>query len=258
MHAVELEFEYSPEDFFEFEFSCEVDEGILTIDQGIVKFKFIGSESVASPALEAKIVELARREFLARQLLNHRQFEFGGCTFTSIDDDGNRKNHGFHSVDEKLSFREKMDFVIEDRDGNIIRDSKNERKEKEERFLNLVREASLKDRAVGELMEFYHSSVLDPRNEFHHLYQIRELLRERLGKDLGILKALGISKDKLSQFGNITNEYPVEQGRHQGKFSDLLREATQEELSEIREISKELIERFATYVIEQENDIQSQ
>jgi hypothetical protein len=59
---------------------------------------------------------------------------------------------------------------------------------------------------------------------------------------------LGVSKTKWSNFSRLSNDEPVSQGRHRGKFSREMRSATEPELVEARSFAKGLLLKFLRYL----------
>lgn len=157
-----------------------------------------------------------------------------------------------HSIFDFLSCI-KMDFRIE-RDGNIICDSRQERLDETRKYIELTRK-HIADPTLKAIMQSHHAAFNDPDNEFLHLYEIRDALINRFSSKKNALKKLKISDSEWSKLGDLANteNHPVKQSRHRGKFVGELREATMEELTEARRIAAAMIKSYLNYLEEQAN-----
>ena len=82
-----------------------------------------------------------------------------------------------------------------------------------------------------------------------HLFEIWETLKRKFGSDEeNTLTALKISENQRKTFGNIANDLPIRQGRHRGRHSGQLRDATKEELEKARKIAQLMIENYFAYL----------
>lgn len=76
------------------------------------------------------------------------------------------------------------------------------------------------DTLVGSLLNSYEAAINDPANELIHLYEIRDALVAKFGKEKAAKQTLGINKDQWDIIGRVANSEPLRQGRHRGKNAD--------------------------------------
>lgn len=98
----------------------------------------------------------------------------------------------------------------------------------------------------------FHTALRDAANEFIHLYDIREALKTFFGGDKETRDALGITKAEWNEFGKISNDEPIRQGRHRGKHYDVLRDATDDERLRARKFIRLLIGKYIGWLEVQE------
>ena len=65
---------------------------------------------------------------------------------------------------------------------------------------------------------------------------------------ISVLKEFGLSDANLKCLGRLTNEPTRRQSRHRGKSGGTLINATESELSEVREAAKTVIEAYLEYL----------
>ncbi len=98
------------------------------------------------------------------------------------------------------------------------------------------------------MLNSYHTAVADSNNELVHLYEIREGISAKFGSESAVRKLLNISSSQWSRLGQLCNNEPLKQGRHRGKTIGALRDASESELAEAREISRAMIEAYLQYL----------
>jgi hypothetical protein len=141
-----------------------------------------------------------------------------------------------------------VDFQLCDKHGNIIADSKRDRIERKKDFADLVSTFRPSDATLVSLLQSYDAAVRDPNNELVHLYEIRDALSVKCGGDEEARSALGISSADWSKLGRLCNKEPLRQGRHRGNISVALRDATESELAEARQIARGMIYAYLLYL----------
>jgi hypothetical protein len=94
------------------------------------------------------------------------------------------------------------------------------------------------------MIESFGKSIDDPANELVHLYEIRDAAADHFGGEIAARTKLGLSKASWSELGRLANDEPLNQGRHRGRQSELLRDATADELDTARRIARQVLEAF--------------
>lgn len=91
----------------------------------------------------------------------------------------------------------------------------------------------------------YSRAVADPKKELVHLYDVRDALSQHYRNGKSARKVLSISRDDWARLGYLANNAPIRQGRHAGEHHENLRNATDAELAEARNVVKQWITAFA-------------
>ena len=239
-----LEWSFSPADYFEAPISTTRADYEMTIYSGKTVARIEAATFDAKPSMRESLHESLRSRFLAVQLLMHRPFELAKPTTIRLHPDG-RRDISLELKGVQITVTGgTVDVRITDKDGNVVVDSKCDRIERKETLGELVAAHRASDSVLTALLKSYEAGVRDPNNELVHLYEIRDALAARSGGDREARVALGISATVWSRFGVLCNVEPVRQGRHRGKSGTALRDATEEELAEARNIARDMIEAY--------------
>ena len=150
-----------------------------------------------------------------------------------------------------------MDFILKDKDKNIITDTKQERIEKKRELADLA-ERFGKEPTVVALLNSYNNAIKDPKNELIHLYEIYDTLKSTFKSIQNARTTLNITKREWGRLGQLANDEPLKQGRHRGQNAGSLRDATNAELEEARKIARKMIHAYLLHLDEtnsrKEND----
>ena len=239
---VQLEWYFSPPDYFEAPISITRGDYEMTISSGKAVARIEAATFEAKPSLRESLHESLRSRFFAAQLLIHRPFELAKPTTTRLHPDGRRDIYLELEGAQITATGGTVDVRVTEKDGNIVVDSKRDRIERNESLGELIAAHRSNDLLITTLLKSYEAGVRDPSNELVHLYEIRDALAARFGGDREARDSLGISATVWSRFGVLCNVEPVRQGRHRGKGGTELRDATEGELAEARDIARDMIE----------------
>jgi hypothetical protein len=80
------------------------------------------------------------------------------------------------------------------------------------------------------------------------LYEIRDALSARFGKQKNAIKHLNIANKEWDIIGDLANHQPLEEGRHRGEFTGALRPAEKYELEMARKAVSNLVEKYLIYL----------
>jgi hypothetical protein len=243
-----LEWSFSPADYFEVPIEIRRDNYTLTVAHGKARATLDSAAYDRNPAIRRTLHEALNDRFLGVQLLNHRAYELSSSSMTRVHPDGRRDVFLEAEPGRIVVTGHPVDFQIRDKDGNIIADSKRDRIEKKKILADLVSTYRSSDRTLASLLRSHDAAVRDASNEFVHLHEIREALSLKFGGDKKARSALGISPSDWSRFGRLCNNEPLRQGRHRGKTGAALRDATEPELAETRDIARRLIEAYLRHL----------
>jgi hypothetical protein len=246
--VVVLEWNFSPPDYFEAPIAISRDDYILTIAEGKAEARIDSAVYLANPSMRAALHDALDDRFLGVQLLTHKAYELSTATMTRVHPDGRRDVFLQMETARVVATAPPVDFQIHDNNGNIIADSKGDRIEKKKNLAELVSSYRAGDGVLASLLRSYDAAVRDPNNELVHLYEIRDALSVKFGDKKACQSALGISIPDWSRLGELCNTGPLRQGRHRGKSSEALRDATEAELSEARRIARTMIEAYLRHL----------
>ena len=185
--------------------------------------------------------------FLGAQLVAHKPYELSKASMCRLHPDGRKDITIF--VEPCIGRATcTAEFIITDKDGNAIVDSKRDRIAKKKELAALAEKYRGSDATAASLLNSYRMAVNEPNNELVHLYEIRDALSKRFGDDSAARHALNITSKKWSRLGILANREPLKQGRHRGENPGALRDATESELEEARDMAKAFVEAYLLYL----------
>ena len=241
------EWKYKPENFFEEEF---------IFNKHGFQFKFLDGTAHAEIDASEYDENITRRElheivndrFLGVQLFTHEPFELTKSTMHRIDTDGNKDTTIFAELDAEIKLSASVDTILKNENGEVIHDSKAERINTKRLFADLVEKHKSTNPLAAHLLGSYHHAVTDPANELIHLYEIRDALSKNFGYGKKARRMLGVSKNEWDKLGELANNEPLKEGRHRGQCVGILRNASNAELNEARNIARSIIRAFLEYI----------
>jgi hypothetical protein len=246
--VIMLEWKFSPLDYFEESIELSRQDYTMTIVDGQVHAKIDSAIFEADPEIRQRLHDTLNDMFLGVQLLTHSAYELSRSTKIRVQPDGHRD-----IILEPEPMRigvsfGTVDIQVTDKYGHVIVDSKRDRIKKMNRLMDLIGIHRPTDSLLASLLKSHASAVQDPDNELVHLYEIRDALVQKFGGQGPTRIRLGIASSQWSRFGQLCNNEPLLQGRHRGKSSGILRDATQAELTEARDIARAMIEAYLRYL----------
>ena len=245
--AVLLEWAYSPRDFFESPIEIARSDYPIDIASGTISAKLPASTFDADAQMKRRLHDSLFDRMRGVQLLTRKPFELSKPRLTRIEPDGRR--HIYVELEGAvLTFiGGSVDFTITNANGKVVRDTKQERIGKKQELAELIAKYSPGDSTLGAMLKSYATSTSDANNELVHLYEVRESLSVAFHGESKARGALSISRANWSSLGQLCNDEPLRQGRHRGKSLGVLRDATETELSEARNISRLMIEAYLLF-----------
>lgn len=242
-----LEWTYSPRDFFESPIEIARSDYTVDIDAGSISARMPATAFDADTEVKKRLHDALFDRMRGIQLLSRKPFQLSKPRLTRIELDGRR--HIFVELEGAVLTLGGglVDTTVTDASGNVVRDTKQERLVKKRDLAELVAKYSSGDQLLRSMLQSYATSTADPDNELVHIYEVREALSSAFGGEGNARAAVGVSRVNWSRLGQLCNDEPLRQGRHRGKDVGVLREATEGELSEAREISRQMIEAYLAY-----------
>ena len=161
------------------------------------------------------------------------------------------------ALNEEVKARSHSDYQFKGPDGTVTFDSREARKRRSIEFGRLTHKYYKHDLTAYFIIRRYRTAIEDPDNEFIHLFDILEALKDRFDeRSSDVRQRLGIEKDKFKTFcilANNPDEKPVRQGRHRGRNIEELRDASEAELSVARQVARELVFGYLQFLDQKES-----
>ncbi len=239
----ELEWPYSPADFFEAPYRRQTDDYALVADNGMVRVTLSVPSDPIDAELQSRITKAIEGLFRIRQLQVHRSFALESARLHQHRT-GGTSLIVMSPFEATLRPSGNLDSVQNDASGAVVRDTKSERIADDTKFIDSMTPKLAHSPQLMALLQSYKAAVEDPANELVHLYEIRDALSEHYGGDAEARQKLRITKTDWSRLGELANDAPLKEGRHRGGHPEL-RHATAAQLGEARKIARCLIEEFA-------------
>jgi len=243
-----FEWTYEPPDYFESKILIKQDAYELTIENGKAeaRLKFVHRDE--EYRIREELHKSLNSRFLGVQLLTYKPYQLSKPSTYHLHPDG--KRDVFIQVNSAVITvtGNPVDLIVRDRDGNIVTDTKNERI-KEKKALAELTERFAKNPIVLALLQSHKNAITDPKNELIHLYEICDTLKSTFKSINNACSTLGISKkQEWGRLGKLANDEPLTQGRHRGQNAGNLRDATNAELNEARQIARKMVHAYLLYL----------
>ena len=242
-----LEWSFTPKDYFEDEIRIEREDYEMVIKNGLVKARIKPEVYNQEHAMRDSLHKSLNDRFLGVQLLTHKQYDLSKASMCRLHPNGRKDVTIFPESCVMTMTVGSVDLIVKDKDGNVVSDSRRDRVEKKKELADLAEKHS-SDAVAASLLESYKAAVNDPENELVHLYEIRDALSKLFKGETPARQALGLSSSEWSRIGKLANSEPLKQGRHRGKSAGELRDATEDELAEARNISRSFVEAYLVYL----------
>jgi hypothetical protein len=245
--VVLLEWSFTPKDYFEDAIRIVRDDYEMIIKDGVVEARINPEIYDSEHKMRDALHQSLNDRFLGVQLLTHKPYKLSKASMCRIHPDGRRDVTVFPDSCVMKTTAGNVDLVVKDKDGNVISDSRRDRIEKKKELAELT-ELYSSDTVAASLLASYKAAVNDPENELVHLYEIRDALSKLFKGEKPARDALALSTSDWSRLGQLANSEPLKQGRHRGKSAGELRDATESELSEARNIASNFVESYLVYL----------
>ena len=240
-----LEWTYEPKDLFEV--SCTIDYlgGEISIADGKVLGEFDGHYYDQGQEFRELVNIHVHAVFLAQQVQVHQDFKLSDASMAREHSDGRRDVTVFV---EPITIKIKggrVDIVTRNADGEVVRDTRAERLQKQQEFREKIAELPPNDLALKRMLQSFRNALADRDNLLIHLYEVRETLTSEFDSEANAKTALSVSAADWSRFGRLANNEPIQEGRHRGKHAGL-RPANQSEFEWALAFVQRLIEAYVT------------
>ncbi|WP_075072594.1 hypothetical protein [Longilinea arvoryzae] len=245
---VQLKWVYTPTDFFEEKETTLLPDYEHTIENGEVTVSMDLNEYQSLPGTQEQLHNLLIGIFRGAALVSQKPFTLKAGGQETIYPDGRRDvSLQIDSAVIKMTAGT-IDIIVKDQNGQVIADSKQERLNKRRRLSILSAKYRDNDPVVESILSSFEKSLNNPETALVHLYEIRDALAKKFSGEAIAKRELGISSSKWSRLGRLANDEPLNQGRHNGVHIGALRDATNSELEEARNIAIEMVVAYLEYL----------
>lgn len=219
-------------------FQASLEGGVITISED-------ADESADAREIQRQI-EHEIKSFLMSVALTDKRRKFSlTCPGIDLESDG----HNYYLFVEPGMYTisgSGIDFILTTKDGKII-DSKGELLAKQQELFRLISEYGTDEVAV-EILESFRNALEYDDNKLFYLYKIRETLKNCFENGKGAITVLSLSRTDWNNFGKLSNDKSVRQGRHFSEPTSLARDLTQEESEFVINFGAEMIEQYLSYL----------
>ncbi|MBE9526577.1 MAG: hypothetical protein IME94_06335 [Proteobacteria bacterium] len=245
---VQLEWKYSPENYFE-EFIPINGKGFdLSISNGIVTAKIEPLFHSENPDIKKNLTNLIENRFLTVQVMSHKDFTLSKPSRSDLRKDGGKNVFAEAEFSCISILSMSADVITQDKDGKIVSSTKHDRLDKQKCFAEKLDKYRDIDSTLGHILKSYQMAVKDPGNELIHLFEILDAFLGRFGKEKDAINQLGTTKSEWDAIARLSNHEPIEEGRHRGQHAGKLRKAEKNELERARKAALNLIEKYLQYL----------
>lgn len=204
------------------------------------------TQDVIDPSKERDQIQRIIYNFLLSISLVHRKVAFSLIpTDLAVESEGKRYLNAEVGI-YVLSGMD-IDFIITNKDGQIIADTKKERMARQQYFFELINVCG-GDPTALKILESYKNALDHDEKLLVYLYEIRDTLSNYFGNDETAKQMLNLSSRKWSKFGNLANDRSIKQSRHYFELSSNSREITERERNSALSFAQTMIESFLCYL----------
>lgn len=257
--VVSLTWRYSPADIVVEGLGLDIEGHTLTVAGGLATLEIEGDAFDQDPTIQARAVDSLKSILDGFGIHYRKPVLVSTPQMVRKHADG----HQTHYVDlepAKVTVSVSCSVTITDKDGNVILDDEEERKniaraietQKLEKAQTLGQKLSKhpSDILLARMVDSYKNSISNPNNELVYLYEIRDALAIKFGGEKDACSTLGLSGNAWGRFGLLCNNSPIYQSRHRGKkYSESdMRHASEKELQEARDFALGMISGYINYL----------
>jgi hypothetical protein len=248
IEIVNVEWTYSPKEYFEAPFEIQEDGYLINIEEGLIKAEIQPNLFNKNNRIAEDLTQHLENFFQGVQVVGHKLYCLSDSKVHIFKKGGGKVINLTANIVGEVAISDHADVVLTDSKGNIVTDSRQERIERKKEFGLLAAKHMNHDNVVKALFQSYAAAVRDSQNELIHLYEIREIIKKPFKTEKTTRKVLKISNTRWKRLGELANNAPLMQGRHRGQNPGELRNATNAELSEARNIAQAFIYAYLNYI----------
>ena len=216
MHT-EFRWSYEPRDLFEQAENLEIEGDILRVEAGAAVATFSGDQS-KDLVLQGRLTDELHRLLVGQAFARRKSAGLiRSPSVVVVDDAGNRAVTLVVEDCVHVHASGQADILARDADGQIVRDTRAERIARQHNVRGRVAHWLARDPFLATLIDTHRRAAEDSPNFLVHLYAIREAVRVKFASEPQAKFTMGISSAKWTRLGLLTNELPLQEGRHTGE-----------------------------------------
>lgn len=245
---ITLKWVYSPTNFFETRMVDVISGFDHVIDKGKIAISMALDEYNNSPDIQKTLNNRLTSIFLGAILTSQKPFELTYIGRETAFQDGKREYileaaSGIYTMTLGT-----INGVVIGPNGEIKGDTKAESVKKQRLFADLSVKYRDTDSIVDSILASFEKSLIYPEAALVHLYEIRDALARKFSGGDTAKRELGISNKPWNRLGYLADVEPLNQGRHSGKHIGQLRDASEGEIEEARNIAIMMVEAYFFYL----------
>jgi hypothetical protein len=243
MENIKIRWTYQPKDFFEFEPQLGIGwvvrdgEASLTLNNENYLERYESSAKNAENFLKAW--------FNASAIIANKTYTLLPPAIEEYSSNGQKQVKVNISGVACIVAAPQIDILIKDEAGNITTDTREERKAKTHKLYQLLSK-NYSDPYALKVLKSRLEAIKDVQNEFVHLREITEALKEKYGDYQKAAFNLRLPIPEWRALERIINESEINRSPHRGQ-SITNREPTNEELSKVRNTIENILIEFLSH-----------
>ena len=243
--TVTLEGTYSPADYLQ-DVVLNRPGYTATLKEGRIEVVFQDPEPLPDPDLQAAVTREVSTVFQTHMILTGQPWQMTGLTLNRHYPDGTRDIWVNAASSFTVGSPGGLNIIIQDAEGNIIKDTKSEHLAYEQGFRDQVLQHA-HDQVLQGLIASFTRAVNDPADRMIHLYEIRDALQTHFRGKKKSKKELGLTEKEWSDLGYIADKEPIEESRHRGQHLSR-RPATDDEQSRAFACARRMIKLYIEHL----------
>lgn len=245
---VHVKWVYTPADYFEEKTTDLLPDYEHTIENGVIIVKMDPEEYKNHSELIDKLHDQLLDVFRGAALVTQKPFNLNHAGEEIIYPSG-RGDIFVHLATASIKAQAgRIDSVLTDTNGIVVTDTKQERVNKQNKLAKLAAKYGGIDEVADSILKSFEKALNNPKTVLVHLYEIRDSLKKKFKGEATAIKELGIILPKWDRLRRLSDVEPLNQGRHSGQHYGELRDATESELKQAREIAIEMVVAYLEYL----------
>lgn len=245
---VHVKWVYTPADYFEEKTTDLLPDYEHTIENGEIILKMDPEEFKGHPEIVDKLHDQLLDIFRGAALITQKPFKVNRAGVEIIYPSGQKDVFLQVASAAHAMAVGTVDIVVTDPNGNVVVNTKQDRVIMQKNLAKLASKYRGIDEVADSILKSFEKALNNPKTVLVHLYEIRDSLKKKFKGEATAIKELGIIFSKWDRLRRLSDVEPLNQGRHSGQHYGELRDATESELKQAREIAIEMVVAYLEYL----------